>query len=115
MKDLEHRGYLGSAELSEEDGVFHGKLLHIRDLVTYESETAPGLVAAFRAAVDDYLADCAEEGREPDTPFKGSLNVRVGPELHRRLANFARREGMSVNQAIIATLERGLRSDETRP
>lgn len=57
MTELEYKGYLGTAELSVEDSVFHGKLAHLRDLVTYESATANGLVKAFQEAIDDYLAN----------------------------------------------------------
>ncbi|MFZ1992213.1 MAG: type II toxin-antitoxin system HicB family antitoxin [Alphaproteobacteria bacterium] len=102
---MEYKGYLGTAELSEEDGVFHGKLAFIRDLVTYESDTAPGLTKAFHEAVDDYIADCAEEGREPDKPFKGQLQVRISPELHRAYAALAEREDKSLNEVIKETLE----------
>lgn len=112
MTELEHRGYVGSVELSEADNVLHGKLLHIRDLVTYESETANGIVEAFREAVEDYLADCAAEGREPDMPFKGSLNVRIGSDLHRRLSKRARADRVSLNQALIEALTKGLEHRE---
>ena len=78
LKAMTYKDYIGSAEVSVEDGVLHGRLLGIRDLVTYEADTPAGLEAAYREAVDDYLADCAEEERKPDKPFKGSLNVRIG-------------------------------------
>jgi predicted HicB family RNase H-like nuclease len=62
---MTYKGYAGSAEVSDEDGVVHGRLLGIRDLVTYEAETFAGLDAAFRNAVDDYLADRSEEEPKP--------------------------------------------------
>ena len=62
------------------------------------------MIAAFEAAVEDYLADCAAEGRAPDQPFKGSFNVRLGPELHRRLAIAARDRGVSLNDLVATTL-----------
>ena len=27
---------------------------------------------------------CAELGKKPDQPFKGTFNVRISPELHRK-------------------------------
>jgi len=101
---LSYKAYLGSAELSPEDGVFFGKVLFIRDLVSYEAENAEELVEAFEAAVDTYLDDCVAEGREPDAPFKGSFNIRVGPALHRRLAIAARERGVSLNEVVATTL-----------
>jgi len=44
------------------------------------------LRASFEAAIDDYLALCEEKGIEPDKPFKGSFNVRIGSQLHRQAA-----------------------------
>lgn len=67
---LYHKGYAGSAEASAENGVSFGRLLHIRDLVTYEADTPEGLRAAFEEAVEDYLASCREAGREPDRPVE---------------------------------------------
>lgn len=105
MTTMAYKDYIGSADVSIEDGVLYGKLLGIRDLVTYEAETPAGLLAAFEEAVDDYLADCAAENREADRPYKGSLNVRIGPELHRELALEARRSGVSLNDLITRYLE----------
>ncbi len=108
MKHLEYKGYLGTAELSETDGVFNGKLAFLRDLVTYESDTAEGLVRAFHESVDDYLADCAEEGRDADKPFKGLFNVRTNPELHRAYARIAAERGLSLNEVVTEALESAL-------
>ena len=63
---LEYKGYLGSVEFSAEDEVLHGRLKFIRDLVSYEGKDAKGIRAAFREAVDDYLALCEAEGRKAD-------------------------------------------------
>ncbi len=108
MTELEYKGYLGTAELSVEDSVFHGKLAHLRDLVTYESATADGLVKAFQGAVDNYLADCEADGRAPDKPCKGQFNVRTRPELHRAYARLASARGQSLNEVVTDALEAAL-------
>lgn len=105
---LEYKGYLGSIEYSEEDEVFHGRLEFIRDLVTYEGTDAKSLKHAFHEAVDDYLALCAQQGRKPDVPLKGSFNVRPGRELHRRAMLFARRKGLNLNTVVSEALRRYL-------
>lgn len=101
---LAYKGYVGSLAYSAEDGVFHGRLEFIRDLVTYEGTDAVGLRQAFEEAVDDYLAVCEQQGRAPDTPLKGSFNVRTGPELHRRAMLAARRAGVSLNALVSEAL-----------
>lgn len=110
MSTLEYKGYVGSVEFSAADECMFGKLLYIHDLVTYEATTAKRLVKEFRSAVNDYLDTCAAEGKNPDTPFKGSLNVRLGTDLHRGAALAAQREGVKINEyvkrAITEKLER---------
>ena len=63
---LQYKGYDGSVEFSTEDRVLHGSLLGIRDAIVYEGADVDGLESNFRAAVDEYLAFCADEGKMPD-------------------------------------------------
>jgi predicted HicB family RNase H-like nuclease len=101
---MEYRGYHGSYELSVEDSVFFGKVEFIKDLVSYEGDSAESILEAFHEAVEDYLVTCEENGKEPDKPFKGSFNVRVGEDLHRQVAMEAHKSDMSINNYIKNTL-----------
>jgi len=67
---MQYKDYLGSVEFSEEDGLFFGKVLGIRSLVSYEGRTATELVKDFHGAVNDYLALCKQEGREPEKAYR---------------------------------------------
>jgi predicted HicB family RNase H-like nuclease len=98
--NLKYKGYVGSVDVDLEANLLFGKLLHIRDLVNYEAQNPADLKLAFEEAVDDYLDDCAEQGVEPDTPFKGQFNVRIAPKLHRELAFSARRDDRSLNDYV---------------
>ena len=98
---LEYKGYLGSVEFSEADGVFFGKVQGIRSLISYEGRTAKQLVSDFHGAVDDYLKSCEIEGRAPEVPYKGSLNIRFKDnETHKRAAAYAISTGQSLNSFI---------------
>ena len=97
---LKHRGYTGHVEFDDEDGIFHGEVLGLRDVVTFQGKSVEALEQAFRDSVDDYLAFCEERGEEPDRPFSGRLMVRLPPELHREVYLRARQEGQSLNQWI---------------
>jgi len=109
MKDMmNYKGYYGSVHYSDEDSVFHGKIEFIRSLVTYEGRDVKGLRKAFENAVDDYLELCAQEGKEPEKPFKGSFNVRTGSELHRKATLFARAKGTNLNKVVAEALEKYL-------
>ena len=86
--------------------------------IKYESrtiKTAPGhnkgenahdLIEDFHGAVDDYLETCKAEGKEPEIAFKGSFNIRLSPELHKRIFIYAASHQMSMNRYIEETLEK---------
>jgi len=113
MKPLKHKGYVGSSNISHEDNCLFGKIEFINDLVTYEGQTPEELKAAFIEAVDDYIETCKELGQEPEKPFKGSFNVRLGPDLHKRAALKAKQENISLNQLIIEAVEKALEPDKS--
>ena len=97
---MEYRNYIGSVEFSEADGVFFGKVMGIRALISYEGTTAKELIEDFHGAVDDYLALCEETGTEPERAYKGSFNVRVSPELHRQAVIYASAHQMTLNSFV---------------
>ena len=74
---LQYKGYTTRPEYSSEDGIFYGKLLGISDLVDFQSESAEDLEGEFHKAVDDYLAFCAEIGREPQRGHIGLKTISV--------------------------------------
>ena len=74
---LQHRGYDCSVLFSAEDKCLHGRVLGIRDMISYGGSTISELERKFTSAVDEYLAFCEESGKAPSKPFKGSFNVRI--------------------------------------
>jgi len=113
VKFLEYKGYLGSMEIDLDEGFVFGRLVFIKDVVSYRAEQVNGLKAAFEAAVDDYLATCAELGDTPDTPCKGTFNVRLGSALHQRVALAATREDVSLNEWVKQACEQRLGTDSS--
>jgi predicted HicB family RNase H-like nuclease len=97
---LQHKGYDGSVLYSAEDRLLHGRILGIRDMVSYEGTDVTSLEENFKAAIDEYLAFCSVEGKTPDTPFKGSFNVRLSQDLHKRAALFAEEHNRKLNAVI---------------
>ena len=101
---IQYKGYVGSIEFSEEDKIFYGKVLGIRSLISYEGENATELIDDFHQAVDDYLELCKKSGQTPETAFKGSFNVRISPELHKKVFVYAMAHQISMNRYIEETL-----------
>ena len=102
---LDYRGYSGSVLYSAEDTILHGRIVGIRDAVSYEGKDVKGLGKNFRAAVDEYLQLCEAEGKKPDTPFKGSFNVRLSPDLHKRAALYAAEHDRKLNAVVQDALQ----------
>ena len=97
---LHYKGYVGSVEFSEEDAVFHGKVVGIKALISFEGDSVKKIIQDFHNAIDEYLVFCTENGHEPEKPFKGSFNVRIGAELHRKAALAASTRGISLNSFV---------------
>jgi predicted HicB family RNase H-like nuclease len=106
MTILNYKGYQGSIEY--EDGQLVIQLLHIDDFITATCESAGEAETAFHELVDDYLATCRETGRAPNKPYKGSLNIRMPPELHRHVAMAAVSAQISLNAWIVRACEANL-------
>lgn len=85
---LEYKGYVGTVEA--DDGIFHGRVAGLRDVITFEGASFVEVEQAFRDSVDDSLAFCAECGEAPDRPHSGKILLRLSPQAHRRAALRAR-------------------------
>ena len=70
-------------------------------IATFEATDARRLRREFERSVDEYLEWCEEEGVEPRRPFSGKLNLRLGSELHARVAAAAASNRMSINSWIV--------------
>lgn len=107
---MEYKGYVGNVEFSPEDMIFFGKVQGIRSLISYEGTNAVELVNDFHAAVDDYLESCKRYGTKPEVAYKGTLNVRLGADVHRRAAIYAMTHDQSLNSFIDLAVQEKLAS-----
>jgi len=95
---MTYKDYIGTVEYSEEENCLFERIAGIRDIISYEGESAAEIRKAFEEAVDDYLAHCAEVGKEPNKPYSGKFVLRIDPALHARIAAGALTHGKSLNQ-----------------
>ena len=103
---MEYKGYAGRVEFDDEAEVFHGEVLGLRDVITFQGRTVEEVKDAFRESVDDYLEFCAKRGEEQERLFTGKLTVRLPPELHRKAHIAAKQVGASLNAWISHALQR---------
>ena len=109
---MEHKGYSGAVEFDDVANIFHGEVLNLRDVITFQGRSVNELRKAFRDSVDFYLEHCAARGKEPEKPFSGKFVVRVEPTLHRAIATKAHRAQKSLNAWVQETLAEAVQEKE---
>lgn len=112
MKNIiSYKDYTGTVNFSEEDMFFYGKVVGITDSISFEGDTVESLVEDFHDAVDEYLEFCRENGKEPQQQYKGSFNVRIAPELHRKASLDAMAKHMSLNSYVEEAIKMRVAND----
>jgi len=102
---MQYKGYSATVVFDDENDLFHGEVLGIRDVVTFQGSSAKDLRRAFKESVDDYLDFCRQRGESPDKPVSGRFVLRISPRLHRELCKTAGMAGQSLNAWIASRLE----------
>ncbi len=94
---MEYKGYTAQIAFDDETGAFHGEVINLSDVITFQGSSVEELRQEFSNSVEDYLAFCKERGEEPEKPFSGRFVVRVNPDLHRKAVTAAIQHGISLN------------------
>jgi predicted HicB family RNase H-like nuclease len=111
---MEYKGYSAKVEFDSDANIFHGEVINLRDVITFEGETVKELKQAFQDSVDDYLDFCAQQGEVPEKPYSGKFVIRVEPELHKNITIEARKAGKSLNVWISDAIYKALKDNTQR-
>lgn len=106
MTMMSYKGYEAVIEFDDEAELFHGEVINLRDVITFQGASVAELKDALKDSIEDYLAFCKERGEEPEKPFSGQFVVRADPSLHKAVFSAAKRAGVSLNKWVTAALER---------
>ena len=77
MTMMSYKGYEAVIEFDDEAELFHGEVINLRDVITFQGASVTELKDALKDSVEDYLAFCKERGEEPEKPFPA--NSSCGP------------------------------------
>lgn len=102
---MKYKGYEAVIEYDEIDRLFFGRVINTRDIISFDGTTVNELQQSFEAVIDEYLEDCQREGKEPDKAFSGQFNLRISPELHRKISIEAKKRNISLNSFVEQALE----------
>ena len=103
---MQYRDYLATVEYDDEAELFHGEVINVRDVITFQGRTVTELKRALKSSVEDYLDFCKKRGESPDKPFSGKFVLRISPQLHGQIAVAAKKSGKSLNTWAGEQLER---------
>ena len=110
---MTYKGYTGAiVSVDAEENEIVGRVIGLRDVITFVATTPRDLQREFEASVDEYLGFCKEHGEKPEKPVSGKFVVRVPPELHRRAANCAAAQKASLNDLVKEAMEAYLDREE---
>jgi predicted HicB family RNase H-like nuclease len=109
MNMMTYKGYEALVQYDEDAELFHGEVVNLRDVITFQGSSVQELKRDLADSMEDYLAFCKERGEEPEKPYSGQFVVRVDPPVHKALVIAAKRAGMSLNRWVASTLERAVR------
>lgn len=97
---MKYKGYIGQVSYDDEAKIFHGEVIGLKDVITFQGTTVKEIEKSFRDSIDDYLKFCKKRGEKPEKTFSGKLNLRMSPDLHAQLTLEAAKRGLSLNDFI---------------
>lgn len=108
---MEYDGYVGVVEFDATQRLLHGRIVNMRDMVTFEGRTVEELETALHDSVEDYRDFCVQRGVAPEKPVSGTMLLRLGAELHRDVIVAATRAKKSVNKYVKEVLAERVHAD----
>lgn len=102
MKNImKYKGYWAEIRYSDEDECFYGVVEGLKhSSISFEGNTVKELKKDFKDAIDCHLQYCKEHNEEPEKQCKGSLNVRLGVDLHNKAKMKSIEKNISINELI---------------
>lgn len=99
---INYKDYVGSVIFSEEDDVFHGKVLGISSSISFEGNSVKALKEDFHRAIDEYLDYCSQVNVQPE---KSSFTIQLSPEIYGKAAISASQKGIPVSKYVEKAIE----------
>lgn len=61
-----YKKYFGKITHDDKAQIFHGEVIDLKDVITFQGKNVNELKKAFHDSINDYLAWCAEKGERPE-------------------------------------------------
>ena len=107
---MKYKGYFGEVQYDSDAKIFHGEVVGLKDVITFQAKTVDGLEKAFKDSINDYLEWCKERNEKPEKTYSGKIHLRMNPELHAQLALEAAKKRISLNDLINKLLSQDIQN-----
>ncbi|MBQ6663378.1 MAG: type II toxin-antitoxin system HicB family antitoxin [Firmicutes bacterium] len=112
MALMEYNGYHAQIEFDSEDQIFVGSVIGINDSLSFHGSSVDELKKNFKQSVDNYLVLCEKVGKSPEKEYRGNINIRLTPSLHKSAALYSAEDHISINQFIVEAVQEKCRARE---
>src|SRR5512135_2612876 len=120
-----YKGYVAQMDVDVAARILYGRVLDLKDVITFQGTTVEEAIQSFHDSVDAYLAFCQEIGEKPEKAFSGHIPFRTNPEHHRKILIASRLMDKSINawmdealteaaERLIEDFERGTAREHTK-
>lgn len=109
LNAMKYRGYIARIDFDSAVNVFAGRVLGMRESITFHGASVEELHEDFSFAVDHYLAECERAGIAPERPASGKLLLRLPADVHAATIVAAAAAGTSLNQWLAEVIGRAVR------
>ena len=73
--------------------------------MNFHGKSVDELTTEFHNNIHNYLDYCKQADKDPEKEYKGSFNVRIKPEQHKKVALHAADEGITINQFVSRAID----------
>jgi predicted HicB family RNase H-like nuclease len=103
---MTYKNYLAKVVFDEEANIFHGEVINIRDVITFEGSSVDELQNSFKESIDDYLDYCSSRSEIPNSPLNGFLSLNIPVSNQTLLLNAAQKAGKDFDEWVIEVLNK---------
>ncbi len=106
LEMMTYKNYIAKVVYDDEANIFHGEVINIRDVITFEGSSVDELHHSFKESIDDYLDFCSSRNETPDSPLSGFLSLNIPVTNQQLFRNAAKKAGKDFDEWVIESLNK---------
>jgi predicted HicB family RNase H-like nuclease len=103
---MTYKNYMAKVIFDEDANIFHGEVINIRDVITFEGYSVEELQKSFKESIDDYLDFCLSRNEKPNLPLNGFLALNIPVANQKLLRSAAKKAGKDFDEWVVEVLNK---------